>query len=85
MITELKPMPLVTTVQVLRYDAQGAPWPVATTHIDAAGKVSLIGDAAKSYEWLLRATKKAAARIAHQSVVDAMREASALKLEDSKL
>jgi hypothetical protein len=85
-----KEIPLAAAVQVLRYrpderSGELQPWPVATIQFDAAGGVQFFGDAAKSYEWLLRATKKAAARIAHQSVVDAMREASALKLEDSKL
>lgn len=77
--TNKKEIPLAAAVQVL------PPWPVATIQFDAANGVYFFGDAAKSYEWLLRATKKAAARLAHQSVMEAMREASALKMEDSQL
>jgi hypothetical protein len=87
--TNKKEIPLASAVQVLRYrpDSDGVlqPWPVATIQFDAASGAQFYGDAAKSYEWLLRATKKAAARLAHQSVMEAMREASALKMEDSQL
>lgn len=71
MTPDLKPMPLVSTVQVLRYNAEGQPWPVATIHIDAANKVALTGDAFKAYAPLLTAAKKAASRLAHQGIAEA--------------
>lgn len=74
-----KQIPLVSTVQVLRYDTDGQPWPVATIHIDAAGKVSLSGDASTSYAPLLTATKKAGMRLAHQNITEALQEARKLK------
>lgn len=76
-----KQIPIVSCVQVLRYDEDGQPWPVATIHIDAAGKVSLSGDTSKSYAPLLTATKKAAVRLAHQSITEALQEARKLKEE----
>lgn len=76
---DLKPMPLVNSVQVLRYDAQGQPWPVATIHIDAAGKIAFIGDASKAYAPLLNAARKAGIRLAQQSINQAMQETRSLR------
>lgn len=81
MTPDLKPMPLVSTVQVLRYDAEGQPWPVATIHIDAANKVAFTGDASKAYAPLLTAAKKAASRLAHQGIAEALQEARGLRKE----
>jgi hypothetical protein len=71
---ELKPMPIVHTVQVLGYDEQGQPWPLATIHIDLAGKIAFHGNAGKAYSPLLSATKKASVRIAHEAVNAHLRE-----------
>ena len=71
---ELKPMPIVHTVQVLGYDEQGQPWPLATIHIDLAGKIAFHGAAGKAYAPLLAATKKASVRIAHETVNAHLRE-----------
>lgn len=71
---ELKPMPIVHTVQVLGYDEQGQPWPLATIHIDLAGKIAFHGEHAKAYAPLLTATKKASVRIAHDAVNAHLRE-----------
>lgn len=77
--TDPKPMPLVHSVQVLRYDEQGQPWPVATIHQDAAGKIAFAGDASKAYAPLLNATRKAGVKIAHQSLNEALKETRSLR------
>lgn len=81
---ELKPMPPFATVQVVRWRPNqetgvSEPWPVATVEIDQAGKIVFRGDAAKSYEPLLRATKRAAVKLAEQSIHEAVAEAKTLK------
>lgn len=80
---ELKPMPPVAAVQVMRWrknerTGEMDPWPVATVQIDAAGKITFIGDAGKAYEALLRACRKAAAKLVDQSMREAMEEARQL-------
>jgi len=84
MTEDLKPMPPVALVQVMRYrlNAQTQvlePWPVASIRIDAAGRIEFIGDASKAYEPLLRAARKAGAKLALQSFAEAMSEARLLK------
>ena len=83
---ELKPVPLVAAVQVLRYRPNHQtsvlePWPVATCEIDQAGRIHFRGDAGKAYEPLLRATKKSGALLAHQSIAEALSETRELKEE----
>lgn len=76
-----KPIRLVTTVRVINYHPDGEPWPVVTVHTDAAGQVMLTGDASKGYAPLLTAAKKAASRLANQSIKEALQEARTLKEE----
>jgi len=81
---ELEAMPPVALVQVMRFrpNAQTQvlePWPVASIHIDAAGRIQFIGDASKAYEPLLRATHKAATKLARQSLQEALSEAHTLR------
>ncbi len=83
---ELKPVPLVAAVQVLRYRPNPQtgvlePWPVATCEIDQANRIAFRGDAAKAYEPLLRATKKSGALLAHQSIAEALSETRQLQEE----
>lgn len=83
---ELKPVPLAAAVQVLRYRPNPdtgvlEPWPVATCEIDQAGRIAFRGDAGKAYEPLLRATKKSAALLAHQTIAEALSETRELKKE----
>lgn len=86
---QLKPMPVIAAVQVLRYQPNPEtgvlePWPVATCEIDAAGRIAFRGDAGKAFEPLLRATKKSATLLASLGVAQALQEAQELK-EESKL
>lgn len=86
---ELKPMPPVAAVQVMRWrknerTGEMDPWPVATVQIDAAGNITFIGDAGKAYEPLLRATKRCASRLVEQTIREAMAEAQQLK-KDTEL
>lgn len=83
---ELKPVPLVAAVQVLRYRPNPTtgvlePWPVATCEIDQAGRIAFRGDAGKAYEPLIRATKKSGQLLAHQSIAEALSETRELKEE----
>lgn len=76
-MTTEKPIPLVATVQVLRWRPNPStqvpePWPVATIEIDAAGRIGFSGDAGVAYEPLLRATQKAASRLAQQTVMETL-------------
>lgn len=74
-----KPVPLSQGVLVVRFDDQGQPWPVATIHIDQAGKIAFTGDSGKAYAALLNATKKCASRLATQGVKEALRESHNLR------
>lgn len=85
-VPELKPMPPAAVVQVIRYRKNPhsedlEPWPVATIHIDLAGKIEFRGDAGQAFDPLLNATRRAATRIAHQGVREAIEEAKQLKEE----
>jgi hypothetical protein len=85
-LPELKPMPPAAVVQVIRYRKNPhtddlEPWPVATIHIDLAGKIEFRGDAGRAFEPLLAAARRAALRIAHQGVIEAIEEAKKLKEE----
>lgn len=76
---ELKPVPIVAAVQMLRYRPNPEtgvpePWPVATCEIDRAGRIAFRGDAGTAYEPLLRATKKSGSLLAHQTIAQALSE-----------
>jgi hypothetical protein len=84
---ELKTMPLAAAVQVVRWRENAEtgvsePWPVATIDFDMAGKITFKGDASKAYEPLLRATQRAASKLAHQSVLEAVKEAQQIREDD---
>lgn len=72
-----KPIPLVATVQILRWrhtSTTSEPWPVATVEIDQAGRIAFRGDAGAAYEPLLRATQKTASRLAQQTVIETLQQ-----------
>lgn len=78
-----KTIPPSAAIQVLRWRTNARtkelePWPVATIHIDQAGAIQFTGDAGKAYEPLLRACRKAAAKLVDQSMREAMEEARQL-------
>lgn len=80
------PIPLTAAVQVLRFRPNPTtqvlkPWPVATIEIGLAGQITFRGDAAKAYEPLLRACRKAGMKLADQSIRQALLEARELKKE----
>ncbi len=73
-------------VQVMRYRPNAdtgisEPWPVATIEIDMAGRIAFRGDAGNAYEPLLRAARKAGAKLAEQNIAEALQEARELKEE----
>jgi hypothetical protein len=81
-----KPIPLAAAVQVMRYRPNAdtgisEPWPVATIEIDMAGRIAFRGDAGNAYEPLLRAARKAGAKLAEQNIAEALQEARELKEE----
>lgn len=78
MSDESKQIPIEAVVYVVRF-RKGEPVTTATVHFDAANKITFTGDAGEALEPLLRATQKATAKLAWQTVDETRAELRALK------
>jgi hypothetical protein len=83
---ELKPMPMESAVQVIRWEIDKQTGErreviTATASIDVAGKITFNGNAGRAFEPLLRIARRCAARLVEQSLREAMQEAKDLQTD----
>jgi hypothetical protein len=90
---ELVAARVVAGVQVVSFDAQGEPEAVATFYLDEEGRAVMTAPskekerlaAGKAYGPLLTVTKKAGALIAHQTLIESLKESVTLTTSTKRL